>query len=526
MKTPEQLKQAVNTRRTFAIISHPDAGKTTITEQMLLFGGVVREAGTVKAKKSGNFAKSDWMEIEKKRGISVTSSVMQFDYQGKRINILDTPGHEDFSEDTYRTLMAVDSAVMVIDGAKGIEPQTKKLFQICKMRGIPIFTFINKFDRDAREPLDLMAELEDVLGIQSYAMNWPIGMGRGLVGLYDRFNKRVALAHPTDDSQPYIPLDADGQIPADNPLREDSIWQDTLDEVNLLDEAGNDFDESKIASGQLTPVFFGSALTNFGVQTFLETYLNYAPAPSAHKTENDETVEPLSADFSGFVFKIQANMNPNHRDRIAFVRICSGEFDRGMDVTLERTGKSMRLSNSTQFMADSRETVETAVAGDIIGLYDTGNFQIGDSIYTGKQDIKFEKLPQFTPELFVRVMAKNVMKQKSFHKGIDQLVQEGAVQLYSTYSTGDYILGAVGQLQFEVFQFRMLNEYNSEVVMEPLGHKVARWINPDQLDEHMSSSRNILVKDRAGAPLFLFENQFAENWFKSKYPDVELMSKL
>lgn len=526
MKTPEQLKQAVSKRRTFAIISHPDAGKTTITEQMLLFGGVVREAGTVKAKKSGNFAKSDWMEVEKKRGISVTSSVMQFDYQGKRINILDTPGHEDFSEDTYRTLMAVDSAVMVIDGAKGIEPQTKKLFKICKMRGIPIFTFINKFDRDAREPLDLMAELEDVLGIQSYAMNWPIGMGRGFMGLYDRFNQRVALTHPANEDDPYIALDEQGQIPADNPLREDSIWQDTLDEIELLEEAGNDFDEDKIATGDLTPVFFGSALTNFGVQTFLETYLNYAPAPGAHHVENDGVVEPLSTEFSGFVFKIQANMNPNHRDRIAFVRICSGEFDRGMDVTLERTGKSMRLSNSTQFMADTRETVETAVAGDIIGLYDTGNFQIGDSIYTGKQDIKFEKLPQFTPELFVRVNAKNVMKQKSFHKGIDQLVQEGAVQLYTNYVTGDYILGAVGQLQFEVFQFRMQNEYNSEVVMEQMGHKVARWINPEQLDEHMSSSRNILVKDRSGAPLFLFENQFAENWFRSKYPDVELMAKL
>lgn len=526
MKTPEQLAQDVSKRRTFAIISHPDAGKTTITEQMLLFGGVVREAGTVKAKKSGNFAKSDWMEIEKKRGISVTSSVMQFDYQGKRINILDTPGHEDFSEDTYRTLMAVDSAVMVIDGAKGIEPQTKKLFQICKMRGIPIFTFINKFDRDAREPLDLLSELEDVLKIETYPMNWPIGMGRGLQGLYDRYNHRVVLAHPADPKKPYVPLDDDGQIPADNPLREDSLWQDTLDEVELLEAAGNDFDEHKVATGDMTPVFFGSALTNFGVQTFLETYLKYAPAPSSHQTTDEQTVEPLNPEFSGFIFKIQANMNPNHRDRIAFVRICSGEFDRGMDVTLQRTGKAVRLSNSTQFMADTREVVDTAVAGDIIGLYDTGNFQIGDSIYNGKQSIQFEKLPQFTPELFVHVAAKNVMKQKSFHKGIDQLVQEGAVQLYQNYTTGDYILGAVGQLQFEVFQFRMQNEYNSEVVMEPLGHKIARWIDPTQLDEKMASSRNILVKDRQGEPLFLFENKFAENWFKGKYPDIKLTAKL
>ena len=304
------------------------------------------------------------------------------------------------------------------------------------------------------------------------------------------------------------------------------LWQMAYSEFYFVPYHWPEFDEEKIAKGELTPVFFGSALTNFGVKTFLDAYLKYAPKPAAHKTEDGSEVEPDRKDFSGFIFKIQANMNPNHRDRIAFVRICSGEFDRGMDVFLERTGKKLRLSNSTQFMADSRETVETAVAGDIIGLYDTGNFQIGDTIYTGKKALQYEKLPQFTPELFMRVTAKNVMKQKSFHKGIQQLVQEGAVQLYQSYSTGDYILGAVGQLQFEVFQFRMANEYNSEVLMTPMGHKTARWINPDQLDEKMSSSRNLLVKDRYGAPLFLFENDFAERWFKDKYPDVELTSKL
>ena len=522
----KQLEESVNNRRTFAIISHPDAGKTTITEQLLLFGGVVRKAGTVKAKKSGNFAKSDWMEIEKKRGISVTSSVMQFDYAGKRVNILDTPGHEDFSEDTYRTLMAVDSAVMVIDSAKGIEPQTKKLFQVCRMRGIPIFTFINKLDRDGREPLDLTAELEDVLGIESYAMNWPIGMGKVLKGLYDIYNHRIELYRSEDEGQAFLELDDNGEIKGDNPLKDESIYKQVLEEIELIEGAGSEFDEEKIAKGELTPVFFGSALTNFGVKTFLDAYLKYAPKPAAHKTEDGSEVEPDRKDFSGFIFKIQANMNPNHRDRIAFVRICSGEFDRGMDVFLERTGKKLRLSNSTQFMADTRETLETAVAGDIIGLYDTGNFQIGDSIYTGKKAVKFEKLPQFTPELFMRVTAKNVMKQKSFHKGIQQLVQEGAVQLYQSYSTGDYILGAVGQLQFEVFQFRMANEYNSEVVMTPMGHKIARWIDPEQLDEKMSSSRNLLVKDRAGMPLFLFENEFAERWFMDKYPDVKLTAKL
>ena len=522
----KQLKEEINKRRTFAIISHPDAGKTTITEQLLLFGGVVRQAGTVKAKKSGNFAKSDWMEIEKKRGISVTSSVMQFDYGGKRINILDTPGHEDFSEDTYRTLMAVDSAVMVIDSAKGIEPQTKKLFQICKMRGIPIFTFMNKLDRDGRDPLDLVSEVEDTLGIEAYPMNWPIGMGKGLKGLYDIYNNRVELYQREDKNEKFLPLNDKGKLAVDDPLKEESIYQEVLGEIELIKNAGNTFDRDKIAQGKLTPVFFGSALTNFGVKTFLDAYLKFAPAPSAHKTVDGTEIEPAQKNFSGFIFKIQANMNPNHRDRIAFVRICSGEFDRGMDVHLERTGKKVRLSNSTQFMADSRETVENAVAGDIIGLYDTGTFQIGDTIYTGKKDIKFEKLPQFTPELFVRVSPKNVMKQKSYHKGIQQLVQEGAVQLYRSYNTGDYILGAVGQLQFEVFQFRMKNEYNSEVVMTPLGHKIARWIDPAQLDEKMSSSRNLLVKDNQYKPLFLFENEFAERWFEDKYPNVKLTPKL
>ncbi|MHC3413396.1 peptide chain release factor 3, partial [Pediococcus pentosaceus] len=355
----QDLKNAVEKRRTFAIISHPDAGKTTITEQLLLFGGVVREAGTVKARKSGNYAKSDWMEIEKKRGISVTSSVMQFDYAGKRINILDTPGHEDFSEDTYRTLMAVDSAVMVIDSAKGIEPQTKKLFQICKMRGIPIFTFMNKLDRDGREPLDLVNELEEVLGVEAYPMNWPIGMGKGLAGLYDIYNNRIELH--TDEPE-FLELNADGELKESNPIEEESVFQDAMMEVSLMKEAGNQFDEAKIATGELTPVFFGSALTNFGVKTFLDAYLQYAPAPTSHKDEAGEEIEPTEEEFSGFVFKIQANMNPNHRDRIAFLRICSGEFDRGMDVTLNRTGKTLRLSNSTQFMADTRENVETAVA--------------------------------------------------------------------------------------------------------------------------------------------------------------------
>ena len=517
-------KEAVDSRRTFAIISHPDAGKTTITEQLLLFGGAIRQAGTVKGKKTGNFAKSDWMEIEKQRGISVTSSVMQFDYQDKRINILDTPGHEDFSEDTYRTLMAVDSAVMVIDSAKGIEAQTKKLFQVVKKRGIPIFTFINKLDRDGREPLELLEELEELLDIESYPMNWPIGMGKGLEGLYDIYNERVELYRPENNGgERFIPL-KDGDIPSDLPLHNSSVYQQVLEDVELLVEAGDEFSEEKIARGDQTPVFFGSALTNFGVQTFLETFLQFAPAPHAHKTEEGGEVSPYEKEFSGFVFKIQANMNPAHRDRIAFVRICSGVFERGMDVTLGRTGKKVKLSNVTQFMADARENVTEAVAGDIIGVYDTGNYQIGDTLYEGKMNVQYEELPSFTPELFMKVTAKNVMKQKSFHKGIYQLVQEGAIQLYKTYLTEEYIIGAVGQLQFEVFQYRMSNEYNAEVVMTPMGSKIARWINPEDLDERMSSSRNILARDRFDQPLFLFENQFAERWFADKYPDVELKS--
>ncbi len=521
----QTMKQEVESRRTFAIISHPDAGKTTITEQLLLFGGAIRQAGTVKGKKSGKFAKSDWMEIEKQRGISVTSSVMQVEYDNKHINIVDTPGHEDFSEDTYRTLMAVDSAVMVIDSAKGIEPQTKKLFEVVSRRGIPIFTFINKMDRDGREPLELVAELEEVLGIDAYPMNWPMGMGKNFLGLYDLYNQRVELTHPeANGDNDFLPLNEEGHVDGDFAFKQSTIYDQAIEDAQLLNEAGNEFSPEAIAKGKLTPVFFGSALTGFGVQTFLDAFVDFAPSPSSKMTEEGVEVDPLDPQFTGFIFKIQANMNPAHRDRIAFVRICSGEFEPGMDVTVNRSQKKMKLSHTTQFMADSRETVKTAVAGDIIGLYDTGNFQIGDTIYSGKSALQFEPLPQFTPELFNRVSAKNVMKQKSFHKGIEQLVQEGAIQLYKTYHTGDYILGAVGQLQFEVFQYRLLNEYNAEVVMTPIGSKIARWIDEDVLDPNMSSSRNILCRDRFNQPVFLFENQFALNWFKDKHPEIELKS--
>ncbi|NQD65487.1 peptide chain release factor 3 [Bacillus haikouensis] len=518
----KDFKEEVQSRRTFAIISHPDAGKTTLTEQLLLFGGAIRAAGTVKGKKTGKFATSDWMEIEKQRGISVTSSVMAFDYEDYRVNILDTPGHQDFSEDTYRTLMAVDSAVMIIDSAKGIEAQTLKLFKVCRMRGIPIFTFINKMDRQGREPLELLEELEEVLGIQSYPMNWPIGMGKEFLGIYDRFHNRVEQFRVEDENR-FIPLNGEGEIDGDHSLKESNLYNQTLEDVLLLNEAGNEFSRERIANGELSPVFFGSALTNFGVQTFLETYLQFAPSPQPRNSDVGE-IDPTSNEFSGFIFKIQANMNPAHRDRIAFLRICSGQFERGMSVNLPRIGKNIKLAQSTQFLADDRSTVNEAVSGDIIGIYDTGTYQIGDTLTEGKKAFQYEKLPQFTPELFVRVTAKNVMKQKHFQKGILQLVQEGAIQYYKT-RTEDVILGAVGQLQFEVFEHRMKNEYNVDVRMEPVGSKIARWIeNEEDVKESMSSSRSMLVKDRHENLVFLFENDFAMRWFSDKHPDIKLYS--
>src|SRR3954452_8310857 len=518
------IHEEIAARRTFAIISHPDAGKTTITEKLLFFGGAIRDAGTVKAKKTGKFATSDWMEIEKQRGISVTSSVMQFDYDGFRVNILDTPGHQDFSEDTYRTLMAVDSAVMIIDSAKGIEEQTLKLFKVCRMRGIPIFTFINKLDRDGRYPLELLAELEEVMGIESYPMNWPIGMGKEFLGIYDRFHNRIEQFR-VDEENRFLELNDDGEVDGDYPIKQNALYDQTLEEILLLNEAGNEFSKEKIADGTLTPVFFGSALTNFGVQTFLETYLQFAPPPQPRESTIG-AIDPLAENFSGFIFKIQANMNPAHRDRIAFLRICSGEFERGMTVTNPRTGKQIKLSQSTQFMADDRSTVNEAVSGDIIGLYDTGTYQIGDTLVAGKPLFQYEKLPQFTPELFVRVMAKNVMKQKHFHKGINQLVQEGAIQLYKTVKYEEFLLGAVGQLQFEVFEHRMKNEYNVDVLLEGQGSKIARWIENEDINENLTSSRSLLVTDRFDKKVFLFENDFALRWFQDKNPDVKLYNPM
>lgn len=511
------IKNEMKKRRTFAIISHPDAGKTTMTEKMLLFGNLIRSAGTVKGKKSGKFATSDWMEIEKQRGISVTSSVMNFPYKDYQVNILDTPGHEDFSEDTYRTLTAVDSVVMVIDGTKGIEAQTLKLFKVCKMRGIPIFTFINKMDREGREPFELMEEIEETLNIETYPMTWPAGMGKRFLGVFDRNNEQF-VQYTGNEKESYIPY---GELENHPELTKQAAYHEAEDEMQLLDEAGDQFDMEKVLKGDQTPVFFGSALAPFGVETFFNTFIDMAPEPAPRKS-TDGVVAPDGEEFSGFIFKIQANMNPQHRDRIAFVRICSGKFERGMNVTLSRTGKTIKLAQSQQFVASSRGTVEEGYAGDIIGIYDPNVYRIGDTIVTGKSNFQYDELPQFPPELFKKVTAKNVMKSKQFKKGLEQLVQEGAIQLFKRYRFEDYIIGAVGELQYEVFEYRMRNEYNVEVELTSMGERLPRWLREDQVDESLFDERNMLVQDREGNPLVLFKNDFSLRWFKDKNPDIEL----
>ncbi|RKL65606.1 peptide chain release factor 3 [Salipaludibacillus neizhouensis] len=500
-------------RRTFAIISHPDAGKTTLTEKVLLLGGGIRSAGTVKGKKSGKFATSDWMDIEKQRGISVTSSVMQLLYDNKQINILDTPGHQDFSEDTYRTLTAVDTAVMVIDSVKGIEAQTLKLFKVCRMRGIPILTFINKLDREGKEPLDLLAEIEEVLEMETFPMNWPIGTGKRLKGIYSIPDETVEMYNEDHDRiiKPY----------KDVTTLEDYERENLEGEISLLEEAGNEFTIEKVRNGSLTPVFFGSALSNFGVQSFLDQFVKLAAEPQARKASGD-FIPPSSPHFSGFVFKIQANMNPNHRDRIAFLRVCSGSFERGMEVTLSRSGKKMKLNQSHSFFASDRETVEKALPGDIVGLYDSGNFEVGDTIVGGGPKIQYEEMPQFPPEKFAKVTAKNAMKHKQYHKGMEQLVQEGTIQLYKTPYFEDYIIGAVGELQFQVFEYRMKHEYKVDIDFIHMTHELARWVTKGKITDQMTDSRKMLVHDQQGRSVLLFENEFALRWFQDKNPDISL----
>lgn len=521
------ITSEIKKRRTFAIISHPDAGKTTLTEKFLLYGGAINLAGSVKGKKTAKHAVSDWMEIEKERGISVTSSVLQFNYDGYCINILDTPGHEDFSEDTYRTLMAADSAVMVIDASKGVEKQTIKLFKVCVMRHIPIFTFINKMDREANDPFELLDEIENVLGISTCPINWPIGCGKELKGVYDRKQREVSLFKAAMNGQKEV---ATKNIALDAPELKAEIgdaYLEKLDEdVELLDGASAEFDLAKVQAGDLTPVFFGSALTNFGVETFLQHFLDMTTSPLP-RNSSEGLIDPFKEDFSAFVFKIQANMNKAHRDRIAFMRICSGKFTAGMEANHVQGGKKIRLSQPQQMMAQERHIVEEAYAGDIIGVFDPGIFSIGDTICSSNKKFMFDGIPTFAPEHFARVRQIDTMKRKQFIKGISQIAQEGAIQIFQEYNTGmeEIIVGVVGVLQFEVLEYRLKNEYNVDIKLETLPYEHIRWIeNPQEVDVNriVGTSDMKKIKDLKGNPLLVFANSWSVNMVLERNEGLKL----
>ena len=524
------FSQEVQRRRTFAIISHPDAGKTTLTEKLLLYGGAIREAGSVKARRADKYAVSDWMEIEKQRGISVTSSVLQFEYDNYCINILDTPGHQDFSEDTYRTLMAADSAVMVIDCAKGVEEQTKKLFHVCKMSGIPIFTFINKMDRQGKDPLALLEEIEQVLGIRSYPMNWPIGMGKDFKGIYHRQEKQIELFDDNSHGQSIAKV-VKGDISDEKftHLIGEELHERLINDIELLDMAGNDFDHEQILNGNLTPVFFGSALTNFGVETFLKAFLSLTTPPRAYES-NIGKINPESENFTGFIFKIQANMNPSHRDRIAFLRICSGKFEKGMVVNHVQRNKKVKLTQPQQFLAQDRVIVDTAYPGDIIGIHDPGIFRIGDTLCEDQSKIQYEGIPKFAPEYFSRISIVNSLKRKQFIKGITQLAEEGTIQVFKIPNTGveELIIGVVGVLQFDVLEYRLKNEYDVDVKMERLPYRYIRWVeadkfNPDTFSITMDTK---IVEDKDKNPVLLFQNEWSIKTVEERNKGVVLKDVL
>ncbi len=509
-----KYENEINKRRTFAIISHPDAGKTTLTEKFLLYGGAINLAGSVKGKATSKHAVSDWMEIEKERGISVTSSVLQFSYEGFFINILDTPGHQDFSEDTYRTLMAADSAVMVIDASKGVEAQTRKLFKVCVMRKIPIFTFINKMDRDASDTFELLDNIEKELGIATCPVNWPIGSGKNFKGIYDRHENSVVTFSETEKGT------KEGKTNVIKIDHEDDLikhigknaTESLLEEISLLDGASAEFDIGAVQRGELTPVCFGSALTNFGVEIFLKQFLKMTTPPLPRKADVG-MIYPTEKEFSAFVFKIQANMNKAHRDRIAFMRICSGKFEADMEVRHMQGNKVMRLSQPQQIMASERKILDEAFAGDIIGVFDPGIFSIGDTICMPADKIIFEGIPTFAPEHFARVRQVDTMKRKQFMKGINQIAQEGAIQIFQEYNTGmeEIIVGVVGVLQFEVLKYRLLNEYNVEIILESLAYEHIRWIENKEIDliKLVGTSDMKKIKDLKGNPLLLFINQWS-----------------
>lgn len=520
-----KLEDEIKRRRTFAIISHPDAGKTTLTEKFLLYGGAIAQAGAVKGKKNSRHAVSDWMEIEKQRGISVTSSVMQFQYKNYCINILDTPGHQDFSEDTYRTLMAADSAVMVIDASKGVENQTRKLFKVCVMRHIPIFTFVNKMDRESRNPFDLMEQIESELGIQTYPVNWPIGSGKEFKGVYDRDKKHIISFEASGGQHQVAATEVDLSDPSLDSLIGEDLHSTLCDDIELLDGASYEFDIEKVRKGELSPVFFGSALTNFGVEPFLENFLEMTTSPTP-RNSSAGIIDPFDPEFSAFVFKIQANMNKAHRDRITFLRICSGKFDKDMEVLHVQGNKKLRLSQSQQIMAQEREIIDEAYAGDIIGVFDPGIFAIGDTICSPKKKFEFESIPTFAPEHFMRVRQKDTLKRKQFVKGTTQIAQEGAIQIFHEPDSGmeEVIVGVVGVLQLEVFEYRMKNEYNVDLFKEGLPYSYIRWIDNKDIDPKTLklSSDTKLVKDFRDNYLLLFTSEWNIRWALERNEGLEL----
>lgn len=520
-----KLEDEIKRRRTFAIISHPDAGKTTLTEKFLLYGGAIAQAGAVKGKKNSRHAVSDWMEIEKQRGISVTSSVMQFQYKNYCINILDTPGHQDFSEDTYRTLMAADSAVMVIDASKGVENQTRKLFKVCVMRHIPIFTFVNKMDRESRNPFDLMEQIESELGIQTYPVNWPIGSGKEFKGVYDRDKKHIISFEASGGQHQVAATEVDLSDPSLDSLIGEDLHSTLCDDIELLDGASYEFDIEKVRKGELSPVFFGSALTNFGVEPFLENFLEMTTSPTP-RNSSAGIIDPFGPEFSAFVFKIQANMNKAHRDRITFLRICSGKFDKDMEVLHVQGNKKLRLSQPQQIMAQEREIIDEAYAGDIIGVFDPGIFAIGDTICSPKKKFEFESIPTFAPEHFMRVRQKDTLKRKQFVKGTTQIAQEGAIQIFHEPDSGmeEVIVGVVGVLQLEVFEYRMKNEYNVDLFKEGLLYSYIRWIDNKDIDPKTLklSSDTKLVKDFRDNYLLLFTSEWNIRWALERNEGLEL----
>ena len=519
-----ELSEQLNRRRTFAIISHPDAGKTTLTEKLLLYGGAIQMAGTVKGRKAARHATSDWMELEKQRGISVTSSVMQFPYEEQIVNLLDTPGHEDFSEDTYRTLTAVDSALMVIDVAKGVESRTIKLMDVCRMRDTPILTFVNKLDREGREALEILDEIENVLKIKCAPITWPIGMGKRFKGVFDLRDETIHLFSATHGGKIQ-----EGELihGLDNPRLEEVIGDqadELREDVELVRGASHELDLVAYSRGDLTPVFFGSAINNFGVKELLKAFVHYAPAPKPRETRQ-RPVEPSEKKFSGFIFKIQANMDPAHRDRIAFLRICSGSYTKGMKMRHVRTGKNVQISNAITFQADERRHVDEAWPGDIIGLHNHGTIQIGDT-FTEGEELRYEGIPYFAPELFRRVVLKDPLRMKALQKGIVQLCEEGATQVFRPLKNNEIILGAVGMLQFDVAAYRLKDEYGVEASVEPVNVATARWVrceDPKMLEKFRARAYENIALDGDDQLVYLAPTRVNLDLAIERWPDVEFL---